>query len=84
MTTKKPMDQQYPELNKLKAYQSSVETLKDLFESMSEQGLELGKWEGDSFIPANVNIEALIHNQFDIDLKQVEKERQAMLSSWHT
>lgn len=73
----------FPELDKLAAYNSDISQIRSFLEEMSERGFEFGQWDGDKFYPANLELEKVIHEHFEIDLATVEKERKQVLASFN-
>ncbi|WP_218309902.1 hypothetical protein [Alteromonas antoniana] len=73
----------FPELDKLAAFNSDITQIRSFLEEMSEKGFEFGRWDGDKFYPANLELESVIHEHFGIDLPTVEKERRQVLEKLH-
>lgn len=46
-----------------------------------KHGMEFGKWDGDRFYPANVNVGDLLYDFYDVDAALLEEERRAMLEN---
>ena len=75
-----------PELDKMSAVKDKSQIIGAFLDQLSEQGLCLAKWvegernEDDVLAPVNQTIEETLSIYFDIDLKKVEKERQAILA----
>ena len=74
----------FPELDKLAALNSDISQVRSFLEDMSEKGFEFGRWDGDQFYPANLQLENVIHEYFDIDLDKVEKERRQVLDAFNS
>lgn len=79
-----------PELDKMLAVKDKSQEIGAFLDSLSEQGYAIcehkqygeDEWDGPSgYHPVRKNIEQLLAEYFNIDLKKCEEERQAILAS---
>lgn len=80
---------EYPEIGKMKAVQSQSRLIGEFIEWLHENGMRIGEWvecvyskQQSDFQPIQMNIEQILAKYFQIDLKKVEEERQAILEEW--
>ena len=74
----------FPELDKLAACSSDIELIRSFLGELNDKGYEFGRWDGDTFYPANLELDKVIHKHFDIDLTKVEHERRLVLAQFNT
>ena len=82
---------QYPEHEKLQAVKDKSQAIGEFIEWLQgTKGFRLAKWmkvpdeyaedeETDALLPQSIDINMLLAEYFEIDLKQLEKEKQSML-----
>jgi len=70
-----------PECDKLSAVKDQSQIIGAFLDHLSQEGIEFCIREGkyDDLVPLNQSIEVTLAKYFDIDLKKVEQERQAIL-----
>lgn len=78
---------EYPEISKMKAVQSQSQSIGEFIEWLNENCMHIGEWvecdhQQSDFQPIQMNIEQILAKYFEIDLKKVEEERQAILEEW--
>ena len=74
-----------PTLDKMKEVHEESQAIGQFLEEMSEQGYCLCKHHNDSryiYQPIQESLETLLAQYFKIDLKEAEKERQAILAEF--
>ena len=71
----------YPEHEKMRDVQVQSQAIGRFLEWLQEEKIVLAKYEGNRDFPWPIheNIESLLARHFEIDLKVIEQEKQAML-----
>lgn len=81
--SKKSLAEQYPECEKLAKVSKRSNACGEFLSWLeAEKGFLLASYnDNERLLPVNYNIEALLGEFFEIDMKKVEKERRAILKS---
>lgn len=69
----------YPEHEKLRAIQNDSQKIGQFLDWCYEQGWELCCWHESDLVPINKNIQTVLADYFEIDLKKLEAEKVAMI-----
>lgn len=72
-------DDPYPEHTKLRPLRRSSQDCADFYDWLHEQGYAICKRDGERWWPTQVSKEKLLAAYFDIDLKRLDAEKEAML-----
>ncbi|GFD84939.1 hypothetical protein KUL150_09980 [Alteromonas sp. KUL150] len=69
----------FPELDKLAAKSSELETIEGFVEFMREKGVQFGCWENNTFEACPIKLSEFIYEYLGIDMSDVENERRKIL-----
>lgn len=78
----------YPEHEKMKAVEGKSQSIGYFIDTLQEKGMFICKFLSDEgphgglYIPQTQSIEQLLAEHFEIDLKVIEQEKQAMLEEF--
>ena len=69
----------YPEHEKMRAVKNESQTIGEFLEWLSEQGILLAKYDGETLFVSYYRIEELLAEYFGIDLNKINNEKDQML-----
>lgn len=76
-----------PELDKMALISDESQIIGEFMDAVLEKGMVLCEWQwvgqNEKLVPITKSIEQVLADYYNIDLKQAEKERRALLASLH-